>query len=73
MRILDFIQVKLAVKEKVLKYREVTLASDTSFPKFSFFRDSHTQIVRHANMSKNRIIPVALPVQSHGTGDDLKL
>jgi len=32
-----------------------------------------TKIVRGKNMSRNRITPVALPVQNHGAGDAFKL
>lgn len=35
--------------------------------------DKHTQIVRQANVSSKRTIPLVLPYQNQAGGDDLKL
>lgn len=75
MRFFNLVQVELTIEEKILKY-----PSTISILYFIFMNavipdpeDSRTHIVRHANMSKNRMTPVALPVQNQGAGDVLRL
>ena len=71
MGLLNLVQAKFPVKEEVL----INSSQCLSFmPRVGVVRSPlHTKIVRGKNISKNRMIPVALPVQNHGTGDAFKL
>ena len=70
MRVLNLVQIELPIKEKVLYHTRISCLVGYELPDLE---NMLTQTVRHANMSKNRMTPVALPVQSQGTGDDFKL